>query len=142
MDLVKCPACGREFSDVKSFPVTCSCLAKFGVDGGLIERQVEPIQVRESKPSISAPEPVGTHLASLIPDWAKSMKGGCGCKDWELKMNRWGIDACEKNREQIVNHLMSQDEHLVKPLQCLPEALKRVVANKMLDRAIKMSRQD
>lgn len=95
-----------------------------------------------AKPSISSPEPVGTHLASLIPDWAKSMKGGCGCKDWELKMNRWGVDACEKNREQIVNHLMSQDEHLVKPLQCLPEALKRAVANKMLDRAIKMSRQD
>lgn len=139
---MKCPACGREFSEVKSFPVTCSCLAKFGVDGGLIERQVDPIQAIDSKPSISAPEPVGTHLASLIPDWAKSMKGGCGCKDWEAKMNRWGVAGCKSRREQIVNHLMSQQEHLAKPLQALPDVLKRVAAGKLVDLAIRRSTKD
>ena len=140
---MRCPNCERLHSDSSLFPIQCSCRTRFGADGKIISARKGSSPVpRRPHPSISAPEPVGTHLASLIPDWAKSMKGGCGCKDWEMKMNRWGVDACEKNREQIVNHLMSQDEHLVKPLQCLPEALKRVVANKMLDRAIKMSRQD
>ena len=95
-----------------------------------------------AQPSISAPEPVGTHLASLIPDWAKSMKGGCGCKDWELKMNRWGVRGCEERSEQIVSQLMSQQEHLAKPLQALPDVLKRVAAGKLVDLAIKRSIKD
>lgn len=117
-----CTKCGRAAQHALTHCPAC---------GGKLERAV--------KPSISAPEPVGTHLASLIPDWAKSMKGGCGCKDWELKMNRWGVDACEKNREQIVNHLMSQQEHLIPPLRALPAFAKRAAANRLLDKAIKLA---
>jgi hypothetical protein len=137
---MRCPNCDRDFGDVSSFPVTCSCLAKVGKDGALIHRATKPIPSRIS-PTIPVPEPVGTNLASLIPEWAKSMKGGCSCRDWEVKMNRWRVDGCEAHREQIIDHLMNQSEHLVKPLQHLPAALKRAVAGKMLDKAIKMSRQ-
>ena len=54
-------------------------------------------------------------------------------------MNRWGVDACEKNREQIVNHLMSQQEHLIPPLRALPAFAKRAAANRLLDKAIKLA---
>ena len=84
----------------------------------------------------------GSALASLIPEWAVSFKGKCSCKDWEKKMNGWGPDLCDgEKREQIVNHLMSQDENLVAPLRAIPVFAKRIAANRMLDRAIKMSRQ-
>lgn len=81
----------------------------------------------------------GSALASLIPDWAVSIKGGCSCKDWEKKMNRWGVAGCETHREQIVSHLMSQEEHLIPPLRALPVFAKRMGANKLLDKAVKMA---
>lgn len=85
----------------------------------------------------------GSALAALIPDWAVSMKGGCGCKDWENKMNKWGPDVCgTTQRENIVNHLMAQDEQLIPPLRTLPAFAKRLAANKMLDVAIKRSIKD
>ena len=84
-------------------------------------------------------EPVGTHLASMIPGWAKSMKGGCQCSDWEAKMNRWGASGCESRREEIVNHLASQSDQLVPPLAAVPKGIKKVVASKMLDKAIRMA---
>jgi hypothetical protein len=84
----------------------------------------------------------GTALASLIPDWAVSFKGKCSCKDWEKKMNGWGPDLCDvKEREAIVGHLVSQSEHLIPTLASLPLWARRLGANKMLDKAIKMSRQ-
>lgn len=83
----------------------------------------------------------GQALASLIPDWAVSFKGQCGCKDWAKKMDNWGPDTCDiEKREQIVNHLMSQDEKLIAPLRAIPVFAKRIAANKLLDKAIKMSR--
>lgn len=136
---MKCPSCGRKFSEVKSFPVTCSCLAKFGEDGGLIERSIQPIPANEPKPTIASPEPVGTAMAEAIPKWSLSMKGGCQCRDWELKMNRWGRSGCEARRGEIVNHLVSQGKHLIPALAAVPDAIKRIAANRMLDHAIKRS---
>lgn len=82
----------------------------------------------------------GSALASLIPDWAVSIKGGCSCKDWEKKMNKWGTVSCNtSNRVAIVQHLMSQEEHLIPPLRALPAFAKRLAANKLLDKAIKLA---
>jgi hypothetical protein len=83
----------------------------------------------------------GTALARAIPKWALNGKGGCSCKDWEAKMNRWGTEACNTvNRPAIIEHLLQQDDHLVPMLKSLPAFAKRVAANKLLDKAIKMSR--
>lgn len=83
---------------------------------------------------------VGSALASLIPDWAVSIKGGCSCKDWEKKMNKWGVKSCDTdNRVAIVEHLISQQEHLIPPLKALPAFAKRMAANKLLDKAIKLA---
>ena len=82
----------------------------------------------------------GSALASLIPDWAVSVKGGCSCKDWEKKMNNWGVESCgTDNRVAIVQHLMSQEEHLIPPLRALPAFAKRLAANKLLDKAFKLA---
>lgn len=128
----RCSKCGAGFVGTK-----CPhCKAPSPAKGPA--RRSSPQKVTQAPPS----EPVGTHLASLIPDWAKSMKGGCSCKDWEAKMNRWGVAGCKNRREQIVSHLMSQQEHLAKPLQALPDVLKRVAAGKLVDIAIKRSTKD
>lgn len=140
---MNCPTCGRGYSRDSVFPIKCSCRTRFDKDGNITSARKgrKPLQLPTRLTVDQAPEPVGTNLASLIPEWAKSMKGGCKCRDWEAKMNRWRVDGCETHREQIIDHLMNQSEHLVKPLQHLPAALKRAVAGKMLDKAIKMSRQ-
>ncbi len=83
---------------------------------------------------------VGTELARMIPDWAVQFKGGCGCKDMQKKMDSWGPDGCEKRRDQIVAHLLSQSVHLIPAFKFVPETAKRVLAGKMLALAIRNAR--
>lgn len=89
---------------------------------------------------MSKPEQVGTELSKLIPAWAVSMKDGCGCKDMAKKMDRWGVEGCERRRARIVNHLTSQTEKLIPAFRIaagvLPVAVKEKAAHKLLDRAI------
>lgn len=81
----------------------------------------------------------GSALASLIPDWAVSIKEGCDCKDFAEKMDAWGVDGCEQRRDQIVRHLTGQSEMLIPPLRVLPFAARRWGAWKLLDRAIELA---
>jgi len=82
------------------------------------------------------PEPVGTELSNLIPDWAIQFKEGCGCKDFAKKMDRWGVAGCIERSDQIVAHLLSQEEHLLPMLRMVPAAMKRMAAKRLLNRAI------
>ncbi len=84
---------------------------------------------------------VGTELAKLIPDWAIQFKETCGCKDMAKKMDSWGPDGCEKRRDQIVAHLLSQGNHLIPAFRLIPEAGKRVAANLLLNKAIRNARK-
>jgi hypothetical protein len=85
-------------------------------------------------------EPVGTELAKLIPDWAFQFKSGCGCKDMAKKMDRWGINGCEARRSEIVAHLLSQSDMLVPALKAVPIGMKKVVAERLLNKAIQRAR--
>ena len=85
---------------------------------------------------------VGTKLASLIPDWATTDTSGCGCKSWIKKMNRWGVSGCEANRDAIINHLVKQKKYLTGPLRLVPDAVARVGATKLLDKAMRLSEGD
>ena len=80
---------------------------------------------------------VGTELAKQIPDWAVQFKGGCGCKDMQAKMDKWGPDGCYARRNQIVAHLMSQSDHLIPAFKLVPDNIKRVIAGRMLNKAIR-----
>ena len=84
---------------------------------------------------------VGTELAKQIPKWAVQFKGGCGCKDMQKKMDRWGPDGCYARRHQIVAHLLTQSEHLIPAFQLVPDAVKRIVAQRMLNKAIRTARK-
>ncbi len=81
---------------------------------------------------MSSKEPVGTEMSRLIPSWAVQFKGGCGCKDMQRKMDSWGADGCEKRRDQIVAHLLSQSDHLIPAFRFIPDTAKRALAGKML----------
>lgn len=80
---------------------------------------------------------VGTELSKLIPDWATQFRGGCGCKDMAKKMDDRGVNWCKINSASIVAHLLSQSDHLIPVFKMTPKAIKKVIAEKMLDKAIK-----
>jgi len=79
---------------------------------------------------------VGTELAKLIPKWATQFNGGCKCKDVADKMDRRGVEWCEINSESIVIHLMKQSDHLIPAFKFVPDPVKRVIARKLLRKAI------
>ena len=83
---------------------------------------------------------VGTELAKQIPDWAVQFKGGCGCKDMQKKMDRWGPDGCYERRHQIIAHLVGQSDHLIPAFKLVPDSVKRVIAGRMLNKAIRNAR--
>ena len=83
---------------------------------------------------------VGTELSKLIPDWAVQFKGGCGCKDMAKKMDDRGVEWCELNKNAIVAHLMSQSDHLIPAFKLVPDALKKVAAERMLNKAIRAAK--
>ena len=79
----------------------------------------------------------GTELGKLIPDWLARQKSGCGCQDYQKKMDAWGVDGCKTRRAEIVSRLVSQRRMLPKPLQLLPTAAIQAAAGKLVDQAIK-----
>ncbi len=93
---------------------------------------------------MSSKELVGTALSRLIPKFfiKDNGKGGCSCNKWEKKMNRWGIEGCERNRDVIVDHLCKQEDHLIPMLARLPAAIKRFGAESLLDHAIKLVKKE
>ncbi len=92
------------------------------------------------------PEAVGTELSKLIPAWAVSMKDGCGCRDMAKKMDRWGVDGCERRRARIVSHLTQQTDKLIPAFRAasglLPASIKMKVASILLDKAIKNAKNE
>ena len=53
----------------------------------------------------------GTHLKNMLAAWGihAKKKGGCKCKDMEVKMNRLGSACLEpKNLKMIVDHLQKE----------------------------------
>ncbi len=85
---------------------------------------------------------VGTELSKLIPKWATQFNGECKCKDVADKMDRRGIDWCEINKDQIVAHLLSQSDHLIPAFKLVPEAIKKVVAERLLRKAITNAKEN
>ncbi len=86
-------------------------------------------------------EPVGTELSSLIPDWAVANSKGCGCRNYAKKMDRWGLSGCEANRKAIVKHLTQQSDNLIPLFRNVPEALKRAIATRLLNKAMRNAKK-
>lgn len=85
----------------------------------------------------------GTALASLIPKWAASQRNGCQCKNYRVKMDKWGTDVCSTDRfDEIVSHMLQQEKHLISPLRTIPDTMKGVLAKALVSWAIRKSRKD
>jgi len=81
----------------------------------------------------------GTELHKIIPKFLESE--GCSCRDMAKKMNTWGPDTCEKNREYLVDYLVQKGKD-VKLFGWVPRAAMREVADRMLTMAINRARKN
>jgi len=79
----------------------------------------------------------GTELTKLIPKWVVQFEGKCACKSVARKMDRWGPAGCRKNEAYLVNHLAKQSDLLIPSLGKVPAPLRRVVAKRLLNIAIR-----
>lgn len=62
----------------------------------------------ESPREISEPPPThgpGTALKSILSELGIKPTASCGCDAMVAKMNQWGAEGCEANREEILAHL-------------------------------------
>ena len=76
----------------------------------------------------------GTALANMIPDWAVQFKEGCGCRDMQKKMDKWGPDGCLNRLDLIVKHL------LIPAFKMVPAPMRKVIATGLVRHAISQSR--
>ncbi len=81
---------------------------------------------------------VGTELHKLIPDFLE--KKGCNCRSFAKKMNIWGPDSCEQNRQHIINHIVHESKQRA-ILSWVPDSATIMVANKLLTTAITKARK-
>jgi len=88
------------------------------------------------------PKP-GTTLVNLIrstfPGWAvdKVIAAGCSCKNYEKKMNKWGIDGSLEREREITTHMAMQANKIGHVFRAIPFALKKKGATTLFRAAIK-----
>lgn len=83
-------------------------------------------------------EGAGSELHKMIPKFLESK--ACSCKDWAKKMNIWGPDKCELNREKIIDKLVQESQKRA-IFSWVPKSATRKVANNLLTIAIEKARK-
>jgi len=81
----------------------------------------------------------GTELHKIIPKFLESES--CSCRDMAKKMNFWGPEKCEMNREYLVDYLVKKGKD-VKLFGWVPKKMMREVANRMLTMAIERAKEN
>ena len=76
---------------------------------------------------------VGTELYKMIPKFLE--RPNCNCKSWAKRMNVWGVETCETNREIIVDRLVSESKKNAL-FAWVPDAATRPVCHKLISTAI------
>jgi len=95
----------------------------------------------------------GDAMTEITKELGLQEKQGCYCRTLAKRMNEWGIDGCEKNREYIVNELQCNAEkysltekvlavvkNIHKPL-AFSLAISGDVYNSVLDEAIRRTKE-
>ncbi len=132
---------------VETTPYYCSiCLdskepKKLGNEGIRIATR-KAAEVNKKRLILSVEERIGegagSELHKMIPKFIESKT--CSCRDWAKKMNVWGPDKCEQNREQIVDKLVSESKKRA-IFSWVPEKATRKVANNLLTVAINRAKE-
>ena len=139
-------SCGAVFHRIHQERNVCSCGAVYDGYGNLIDGKT--LDVENDQPKLESVSDVvfsyynkpGSALESLIPDWVVQFKTGCGCKDYRKKMDGWGTEGCIARENQIVGHLLKQNDKLIPMFRGIPMSLKKIAAKKLLAKAIELSR--
>ena len=76
---------------------------------------------------------VGTELTEIMPTaaklWAALTPGGCGCGSYAKNMDSWGIEKCEKSKNQeIENHLVSKSPPVIRSLESTRDKAKELLS--------------
>jgi len=82
----------------------------------------------------------GDALKSMIPEWAYKQSESCECADWVARMNRWGVEGCQRRKRRIVRHLCSQSDMLIQPFKLVPKRLREKIAEQLVAKAIDEAR--
>ena len=93
-------------------------------------RNRKPIATRQ-KNTVEKIGP-GSELRSIIPKFFESE--GCECRSYAAKMDRWGVDGCERRFDSIVSHLVSNAKQSA--IISLLGPINELVAKKWLRQAI------
>ena len=144
--MISCPNCKKIHSIVHPQVNRCSCGCGFDGEGNSIDANIPHVVVKVHQPKHNHQEPdsflnkPGSALESLIPDWVVQFKTGCGCKDYRKKMDGWGTEGCIARENQIIGHLLKQNDKLIPMFRGIPMSLKKMAAKKLLAKAIELSR--
>ena len=143
--MIACPNCNKTHSVVHPERNRCSCGQGFDGNGKIVNVDVPHVvikagRLREEPASEGFHNKPGSALESLIPDWVVQFKTGCGCKDYRKKMDGWGTEGCIARENQIVGHLLKQNDKLIPMFRGIPMSLKKIAAKKLLAKAIELSR--
>jgi len=65
----------------------------------------------------------------------------CGCADYEVKMNIWGVDECLRREKEIVEYLVKKSDMLGYGISYMPRKIKSAMASKMFYLAVKKQRK-
>jgi len=147
--MIHCPNCKKKHTIVHAVRNRCSCGQGFDGKGNVADCNVPPLIVKNlvKREAINPQrdivrENVGTALAEAIPSWAIANKEGCGCRDFERKMNAWGIAGCEgEHYDEIIEHLMKQTDNLIPLFRKIPGTGRRMIAKRLLDQAIEKTKK-
>ena len=125
------------YESSSSSSVFCPCVSTPCPDGGFSEYPTMAIEPEIYKNinqfrEMLGPGP-GTELHKIIPKFLES--DGCGCRDMAKKMNFWGPEKCDIQRDHIVDYLVKKGKE-VKLFGWVPKKMIREVSNRMLTLAI------
>jgi hypothetical protein len=143
--MIACPNCNKTHSVVHPERNRCSCGQGFDGNGKIVNVDVPHVvikagRLKEESLSEGFHNKPGSALESLIPDWVVQFKEGCGCKDYRKKMDGWGTEGCIARENQIIGHLLKQNDKLIPMFRGIPMSLKKIAAKKLLAKAIELSR--
>ena len=143
--MIACPNCNKTHSVVHPERNRCSCGQGFDGNGNIVNVDVPHVvikagRLKEESASEGYHNKPGSALESLIPDWVVQFKTGCGCKDYRKKMDGWGTEGCIARENQIIGHLLNQNDKLIPMFRGIPMSLKKMAAKKLLAKAIELSR--
>ena len=143
--MIACPNCNKTHSVVHPERNRCSCGQGFDGNGNIVNVDVPHVvikagRLKEESQSEGYHNKPGSALESLIPDWVVQFKTGCGCKDYRKKMDGWGTEGCIARENQIIGHLLKQNDKLIPMFRGIPMSLKKMAAKKLLAKAIELSR--